>query len=97
VGEDAPPRSQLGLVFDPLFPTAVDLTNIAASSTGRDVLVDGLSWPSERVGIQIAELPNKVREAAFAGAERCLRAAGCELGVAGQQLVAPVIENDGNF
>jgi hypothetical protein len=41
---------------------------------------------AERVGIQIAELPVKMRETAFAGAERCLRAAGCELGVAGQQL-----------
>jgi hypothetical protein len=30
--------------------------------------------------------PVKMRETAFAGAERCLRAAGCELGVAGQQL-----------
>jgi hypothetical protein len=35
--------------------------------------------------IQIAELPNKVREAAFAGPERCLQAAGCELGVAGSR------------
>jgi hypothetical protein len=30
--------------------------------------------------------PVKMRETAFVGAERCLRAAGCELGVAGQQL-----------
>ena len=41
---------------------------------------------AQRVGMQIAELPIKVRDAAFAGAERCLRAAGSELGVAGQQL-----------
>jgi hypothetical protein len=41
---------------------------------------------AERVGIQIAELPVKVRETAFAGAEHCLREAGSELGVAGQQL-----------
>ena len=41
---------------------------------------------AQRIGMQIAELPIKVRDAAFAGAERCLRAAGSELGVAGQQL-----------
>jgi hypothetical protein len=41
---------------------------------------------AQRVGMQIAELPLKVRERAFAGAETCLRAAGSELGVAGQQL-----------
>ena len=41
---------------------------------------------AQRVGIQIADLPIKVREVAFAGAERCLRAAGSELGVAGPQL-----------
>ena len=41
---------------------------------------------AQRVGTQIAELPMKVRERAFAGAETCLRAAGSELGVAGQQL-----------
>jgi hypothetical protein len=41
---------------------------------------------AQRVGIQIAELPSKTREVAFAGTERCLRAAASELGVAGQQL-----------
>jgi hypothetical protein len=41
---------------------------------------------AQRVGAQIAELPIKVREKAFAGAERCFRAAGRELGVAGPQL-----------
>jgi hypothetical protein len=41
---------------------------------------------AQRVGMQIAELPIKVRERAFAGAEACLREAGSELGVAGQQL-----------
>jgi hypothetical protein len=41
---------------------------------------------AERVGTQIAELPVKVREVAFAGAETCLREAGGGLGVAGQQL-----------
>ena len=41
---------------------------------------------AQRVGMQIAELPIKVREVAFAGAEICLREAGSELGVAGQQL-----------
>jgi hypothetical protein len=35
---------------------------------------------------QIADLPIKAREAAFAGAERCLHAARSELGVAGPQL-----------
>ena len=40
---------------------------------------------AERVGTQIAELPINVREIAFAGAEICLRDAGYELGVAGQQ------------
>ena len=41
---------------------------------------------AQRIGVQIADLPIKVREVAFAGAERCLRAAGSELGVAGPQL-----------
>jgi hypothetical protein len=41
---------------------------------------------AQRVGIQIAELPIKAREVAFAGVEICLREAGSELGVAGQQL-----------
>ena len=41
---------------------------------------------AQRVGMQIAELPMKVRERALAGAETCLRAAGSELGVADQQL-----------
>jgi hypothetical protein len=41
---------------------------------------------AQRVGMQIAELPVNVREVAFAGAETCLRTAGSELGVAGQQL-----------
>jgi hypothetical protein len=41
---------------------------------------------AQRVGMQIAELPIKIRDVAFAGTERCLRAAGAERGVAGQQL-----------
>jgi hypothetical protein len=41
---------------------------------------------AQRVGTKIAELPVKVREVAFAGAETCLRAAGSELGVVDQQL-----------
>jgi hypothetical protein len=41
---------------------------------------------AQRVGVKIAELPIDVREMAFAGAERCLREAGNELGVAGPQL-----------
>ena len=41
---------------------------------------------AQRVGTQIAELPVRVREVAFAGAEDYLRVAGSELGVAGQQL-----------
>jgi hypothetical protein len=41
---------------------------------------------AERVGMQIAELPNDVRETAFAGAERCFREAGSDQGVAGLQL-----------
>ena len=41
---------------------------------------------AQRVGTKIAELPVKVREVAFAGAEICLRAAGRELGVVDQQL-----------
>ena len=41
---------------------------------------------AQRVGMQIAELPIDVREMAFAGAERCIRAAGRDLGVAGPQL-----------
>ena len=41
---------------------------------------------AQRVGMRIAELPIDVRETAFAGAERCLRAAGRDLSVAGLQL-----------
>ena len=41
---------------------------------------------AQRVGIKIAELPVDVREMAFAGAERCFREAGSELGVVGPQL-----------
>jgi hypothetical protein len=41
---------------------------------------------AQRVGMQIAELAIDMRETAFAGAERCLRAAGRDLGVAGAQL-----------
>jgi hypothetical protein len=41
---------------------------------------------AERVGMEIAELPDDVRETALAGAEHCLRQAGSELGVAGEQL-----------
>jgi hypothetical protein len=41
---------------------------------------------ARRVGMQIAELPIDVREMAFAGAERCFRAAGRDLGVVGPEL-----------
>jgi hypothetical protein len=41
---------------------------------------------AQRVGKQIAELPIKVRERALTGTETCLREAGSELGLAGQQL-----------
>jgi hypothetical protein len=41
---------------------------------------------ARRVGMQIAELPIDVREMAFAGTERCFRAAGRDLGVVGTQL-----------
>jgi hypothetical protein len=41
---------------------------------------------ARRVGMRIAELPIDVRETAFAGAERCIRGAGRDLGVAGPQL-----------
>jgi hypothetical protein len=41
---------------------------------------------AQRVGVKIAGLPIDVREMAFAGAERCIRAAGRDLGVAGPQL-----------
>jgi hypothetical protein len=47
----------------------------------------GQGWAmAQRVGMQIAELPINARKLAFAGAERCLRQAGNELGVVGQQL-----------
>jgi hypothetical protein len=36
--------------------------------------------------VKIAALPAAARETAFDGTERCLRAAGSELGVAGEQL-----------
>jgi hypothetical protein len=45
---------------------------------------------AERVGMQIAELAIETRETAFAGVERCLREAGRERGVGGQQLDAIV-------
>jgi hypothetical protein len=41
---------------------------------------------AQRVGAKIAALPIAAREAAFDGTERCLREAGRELGVAGDQL-----------
>jgi hypothetical protein len=41
---------------------------------------------AQRVGMKIAELPVKVRDAALAGTERCFREAGSEQGVGGQQL-----------
>jgi hypothetical protein len=41
---------------------------------------------AERVGMQIAELAIETREAAFAGVERCLREAGSERSVGGEQL-----------
>jgi hypothetical protein len=41
---------------------------------------------AQRVGMQIAELPIGAREMAFAGAERCIRGAGRDLGVVGPQL-----------
>jgi hypothetical protein len=41
---------------------------------------------AQRVGMQIAELPIDMREMALVGAERCIRAAGRDLGVAGPQL-----------
>ncbi len=41
---------------------------------------------AQRVGLQIAGLPLKARDIAFAGAEHCLREAGSELGVVGRQL-----------
>jgi hypothetical protein len=49
--------------------------------------------------MQIAELPIDVREMAFAGAERCFRAAGRDLGVVGPQLDSkrlPVGVTDGH-
>jgi hypothetical protein len=41
---------------------------------------------AQRVAVKIAALPTAARETAFDGTERCLRAAGSELGVAGEQL-----------
>jgi hypothetical protein len=41
---------------------------------------------AHRVGVKIAVLPAAARGTAFDGTERCLRAAGSELGVAGAQL-----------
>jgi hypothetical protein len=55
-------------------------------SNDIDAITDQCWAMAERVGAQIAELPNDIRETAFAGAEHCLREAGSELGVAGQQL-----------
>jgi hypothetical protein len=41
---------------------------------------------AERVALKIAALPTAARQTAFDGTERCLRAAGDERGVAGEQL-----------
>jgi hypothetical protein len=41
---------------------------------------------AQRVGAKIAALPIAARESAFDGTESCLREAGSELGVAGEQL-----------
>jgi hypothetical protein len=45
---------------------------------------------AERVGTKVAELSIESREVAFAGVESCLREAGSEQGVGGQQLDAIV-------
>jgi hypothetical protein len=45
---------------------------------------------AERVGTKVAELAIETREVAFAGIESCLREAGSERGVGGQQLDAIV-------
>ena len=55
-------------------------------SDGTEKLARHCWSMAQRVGMQIAELPIDVREMAFAGAERCIRAAGRDLGVAGPQL-----------
>jgi hypothetical protein len=52
---------------------------------------------AQRVGVTIAALPPAAREAAFDGTERCLRAAGSELGVAGEQLDASLTFKCGLF
>ena len=53
----------------------------------EDIDATAQCWATaHRVGVKIAALPAAARETAFDGTERCLRAAGSELGVAGEQL-----------
>jgi hypothetical protein len=53
----------------------------------EDIDATAQCWATaHRVGLKIAALPAAARETAFDGTERCLRAAGSELGVAGEQL-----------
>jgi hypothetical protein len=52
-----------------------------------DIDATAQCWATaRRVGVKIAALPAAARGTAFDGTERCLRAAGSELGVAGEQL-----------
>jgi hypothetical protein len=52
-----------------------------------DIDATAQCWATaHRVGVKIAALPAAARRTAFDGTERCLRAAGSELGVAGEQL-----------
>jgi hypothetical protein len=55
-------------------------------SDGTETVAQHCWSMAQRVGVKIAELPIDVREMALAGAERCIRAAGRDLGVAGPQL-----------
>jgi hypothetical protein len=61
-------------------------TREASVSDDTEKLTRNCWSMAQRVGVQIAELPIDMREMALAGAERYIRAAGCDLGVAGPQL-----------
>jgi hypothetical protein len=65
----------------------IGLSGAREDEVSADIDATAQCWATaHRVGVKIATLPAAARETAFDGTERCLRAAGSELGVAGEQL-----------
>jgi hypothetical protein len=68
-------------------PSTIGLSGAREDGVSADIDATAQCWATaHRVGVKIAALPAAARETAFDGTERCLRAAGSELGVAGEQL-----------